>query len=98
MAALPTLSHCSLRVCAALERDVFAVWLVTSRRFIEASMLGPDLLSLVSILRRLGDPEFLVWVVALRVGVLAGWRGSCLLLVLNWVIILISPIAWSSHD
>ena len=57
-------------------------------------MQRPDLLSLGSIFRRFGYPEFLAWVVALAVGVLAWWRGSILFWVLNWVILAISPIAW----
>lgn len=83
-----------LLMAVALERDVITAWLTTSRASIEASMQRPDLLSLGSIFRRFGYPEFLAWVVALAVGVLAWWRGSNLFWVLNWVILAISPIAW----
>lgn len=83
-----------LLIAVALESDVITTWLTTSRASIEASMQRPDLLSVGSIFRRFGYPEFLAWVVALGVALLAWWRGSNLFWVLNWLILAVSPIAW----
>jgi uncharacterized membrane protein len=73
---------------------VITAWLTTSRDSIEASMQRPDLLSVGSIFRRYGYPEFLAWVVAAIIGLIAWRRGSNLFWVLNWLIFAVSPIAW----
>lgn len=83
-----------LAIAVAFEGDVITAWLTTSRASIEASMQRPDLLSVGSVFRRFGYPEFMAWIVALIIGLIAWWRGSNLFWVLNWVILAISPIAW----
>jgi len=83
-----------LAIAVLLERDVITTWLTSSRASIEASMQRPDLLTVGSIFRRYGYPEFLAWVVAAIVGLIAWRRGSNLFWVLNWAILAVSPIAW----
>lgn len=83
-----------LVIAVLLERDVITAWLTTSRASIEANMQRADLLSIGSIFRRFGYPEFLAWIIAVIVGLIAWWRGSNLFWVLNWTILAISPIAW----
>jgi hypothetical protein len=83
-----------LAIALFLERDVVTTWLTTSRASIEANMQRADLLTVGSIFRRYGYPEFFAWIIAAVVGLTAWRRGSNLFWVLNWVILAISPIAW----
>lgn len=83
-----------LVIAVVVENDVITAWLTTSRASIEVNLQRSDLLSVGSIFRRYGYPEFLAWILAVLVGVLAWWRGSNLFWVLNWVILTVSPIAW----
>lgn len=83
-----------LMIAVLLEQDVIVEWLTTSRASIEVNMQRADLLSVGSILRRFGYPEFLAWIIAAIVAAIAWRRGSNLFWVLNWFILAISPIAW----
>ena len=78
----------------AFEPDIIASFLTTSRESIAVNMDRADLLTPGSIFRRYGFSEYLAWILALVVVIVALRRKQELFWVLNWLILAVSPIAW----
>jgi hypothetical protein len=83
-----------LIIALALEPDIIASFLTTSRESIAVNMQRADLLTPGSIFRRYGFSEYIAWILALIVVFVALRRKQELFWVLNWLILAVSPIAW----
>ena len=83
-----------LIIAVAFESDIIASFLTTSRESIAVNMDRADLLTPGSIFRRYGFSEYLAWILALVVVIIALRRKQELFWVLNWLILAVSPIAW----
>jgi len=83
-----------LIIAVAFEPDIIASFLTTSRESIAVNMDRADLLTPGSIFRRYGFSEYLAWILALVVVIVALRRKQELFWVLNWLILAVSPIAW----
>jgi hypothetical protein len=83
-----------LAIAVAFEPDIIASFLTTSRESIEVNMQRADLLTPGSIFRRYGFSEYIAWILALVVVIVALRRKQELFWVLNWLILAVSPIAW----
>ena len=83
-----------LLIALAFEPTIIADFLTTSRDSITANMQRDDLLTIGSFFRRWGLPEYLAWIIALVVALIAYLRKQELFWILNWLILAVSPIAW----
>lgn len=83
-----------LVIALAFEPDIIAAFLTTTRESIAVNMQRADLLTPGSMFRRYGFSEYIAWILALIVVVIALIRKQELFWVLNWLILAVSPIAW----
>ncbi len=83
-----------LLIALAFEPGIITDFLTKSRDSINANMMRDDLLTIGSFFRRWGLPEYLAWIIALVVAMIAFLRKQELFWILNWLILAVSPIAW----